>query len=330
MTFKDKLSEYIEILDCTAKDLSDNSGLSPATISRYRSGERIPEADSDNFSNLVKGIVAIAESKNISDITIQAVTDDFSGLVKNNSVDVTKLQANFNTLLNVLPVSISELSRFLNFDASYISRIRKGQRQPANPQEFAFGVASFIARRYLSNSEKIVISDLIGCDINELSNYNSYQKLLSEWLINCSNNSKDYMKSFLEKLDEFNLYEYIRAIHFDELKVPSVPFQLPTSRSYFGLKEMMDSEISFLKATVLSKSKEPVIMYSDMPMNEMAKDPEFPKKWMFGMAMMLKKGLHLNQIHYIDRSFEEMMLGLESWIPMYMTGQISPYYLNGS
>ena len=43
MTFKDKLSEYIEILDCTAKDLSDNSGLSPATISRYtysRSGFR--------------------------------------------------------------------------------------------------------------------------------------------------------------------------------------------------------------------------------------------------------------------------------------------------
>ena len=24
-----------------------------------------------------------------------------------------------------------------------------------------------------------------------------------------------------------------------------------------------------------------------------------------------------------------MMLGLESWIPMYMTGQISPYYLKG-
>lgn len=43
--------------------------------------------------------------------------------------------------------------------------------------------------------------------------------------------------------------------------------------------------------------------------------------------MMLKKGLHLNQIHNLDRSFEDMMLGLESWIPMYMTGQISPYYL---
>ena len=93
---------------------------------------------------------------------------------------------------------------------------------------------------------------------------------------------------------------------------------------------MMDSELAFLKATVLSKSSEPVIMYSDMPMSEMAKDPEFPKKWMFGMAMMLKKGLHLNQIHNIDRSFEDMMLGLESWIPMYMTGQIFPYYPKGT
>lgn len=89
---------------------------------------------------------------------------------------------------------------------------------------------------------------------------------------------------------------------------------------------MMESELDFLKSTVLSKSMQPVTMYSDMPMKEMASDPDFPKKWMFGMALMLKKGLHLNQIHNIDRSFDEMMLGLESWIPMYMTGQISPYY----
>lgn len=48
------------------------------------------------------------------------------------------------------------------------------------------------------------------------------------------------------------------------------------------------------------------------------------------MAMMLKKGLHLHQIHNLDRSFDEMMLGLESWIPMYMTGQISPYYFKNA
>ena len=94
---------------------------------------------------------------------------------------------------------------------------------------------------------------------------------------------------FLDKLNEFDLNEYIKAIHFDELKVPTLPFQLPKSKSYFGLKNMMQSELDFLKATVLSKSMEQVIMYSDMPMESMAKDADFPKKWMFGMAMMLKK-----------------------------------------
>ena len=327
MLFKDKLAEYIELLDCTARDLSEYSGLSPATISRYRSGDRIPEAGSENFPNLVEGIVCIAQKKKIADITISSVTNDFLPLLKNSAVDMKKLPNNLNKLLDILPISVSELSRFLNYDASYISRIRNGNRQPANPEEFLSGVTTFVVRRCHENPQRALIADLIGCKSDDLKDPDIYKALLFEWLTTGSANTKNYMKNFLETLDEFNLDEYIRAIHFNELKVPSVPFQLPTSKNYFGLKEMMNSELAFLKATVLSRSLEPVIMYSDMPMGEMAKDPDFPKKWMYGMALMLKKGLHLNNIHNIDRSFEEMMLGLESWIPMYMTGQISPYYL---
>ena len=52
---------------------------------------------------------------------------------------------------------------------------------------------------------------------------------------------------------------------------------------------MMQSELDFLKATVLSKSNGSVTLYSDMPMTEMAKDKEFPKKWMYGMALMHKR-----------------------------------------
>ena len=90
---------------------------------------------------------------------------------------------------------------------------------------------------------------------------------------------------------------------------------------------MKNGELDFFKATVLSKSKEDIFMCSDMPMEDMAKDIKFGKKWMFAIAMCLKKGLHLNIIHNLDRPFNEMMLGLESWLPIYMTGQISPFYL---
>ena len=330
MTFNEKLTEYMDILDCTAKMLSESSGLSAATLSRYRSGERIPDAGSENLSCLVKGIVQLAEKKEISGLTIQTVTDDFAPYVKNKNTGMENLQKNLDTLFTVFSINISGLARSLNYDASYISRIRNGQRQPANPQQLITGISHFVVRHYQEDSQKSLIAEILGCSPEDLANPGNYQTILCNWLANGTNHSKDQITSFLEKLDEFNLDEYICAIRFDELKVPSVPFQLPTSKNYFGLQEMMDSELAFLKATVLSKSMEPVTMYSDMPISEMAKDPEFPKKWMFGMGMMIKKGLHLNQIHNIDRSFDEMMLGLESWIPMYMSGQISPYYLKNT
>ena len=326
MDFKKLLDDYMKQLDCTAKDLAENSGLSAATISRYRSGERIPEDGSENFDRLINGIVSIAENKKIPNITVQSVSEAFSPYVRNN-VDIAHLQKNFHTLLTVVPINISDLARFLNYDPSYISRIRNGQRQPANPTEFARKISIFVTKHFQTVEQKAVISSLINCPMEELSNYTDFQDRMTNWLLAGSGAVKDSMTVFLEKLDEFNLNEYIHSIHFNELKIPSVPFQIPISRTYWGIKEMMESELDFLKATVLSKSTAPVIMYSDMPMKEMAKDPEFPKKWMFGMAMMLKKGLHLYQIHNLDRSFDEMMLGLESWIPMYMTGLISPYYL---
>ena len=326
MDFKKLLDDYMKQLDCTAKDLAENSGLSAATISRYRSGDRIPEDGTENFDRLINGIVSIAENKKIPDITVQSVSEAFSPYVRNN-VDIAHLQKNFHTLLTVVPMNISDLARFLNFDPSYISRIRNGQRQPANPTEFARKISIFVTKHFQTAEQKAIISSLINCPVEELSNYTDFQDRLTNWLLIGAGAVKDSMTVFLEKLDEFNLDEYIHSIHFNELKVPSVPFQIPISKTYWGLKEMMESELDFLKATVLSKSTAPVIMYSDMPMKEMAKDPEFPKKWMFGMALMLKKGLHLYQIHNLDRSFDEMMLGLESWIPMYMTGLISPYYL---
>ena len=142
MDFKKILDDYMKQLDCTAKDLAESSGLSAATISRYRSGNRVPEDGSENFDRLINGIISIAESKGIPDITVQSVSDAFSPYVR-NSVDIVHFQKNFHTLLTVVPINISDLAHFLNFDPSYISRIRNGQRQPANPTEFARKNLSF-------------------------------------------------------------------------------------------------------------------------------------------------------------------------------------------
>lgn len=331
--FKDILIKYMEELDCSSKELADSSGLSAATISRYRSGERIPDVESDNLKQLIYGIVKLAQKRNLSSINDITVHSDFLRFLPDISADFSILQANLNTLFTVLSISTSELAKFLNYDASYISRIKSGERQPADPELFLVNTALFVTKRYTKKTDLSILANLFDCSLEELREEKTYLSLLKHWLQTKHTNTDKEQQSlshFLQKLDEFNLDDYICVIHFNELKVPTAPFQFPGSKNYFGLKEMMNSELDFLKATVLSKSQEDVIMYSDMPIEEMAKDSYFPKKWMFGMACMLKKGLHLHQIHQINRPFAEMMLGLESWIPMYMTGQISPYYLKES
>ncbi|MGN0509450.1 MAG: helix-turn-helix domain-containing protein [Ruminococcus sp.] len=327
MKFNEKLNEYIEILDCTAKELSRNSGISTATISRYRNGERIPEINSDALNQLCSAIAQTAKQKQISEITDDSVKGSFLNCSDIVKINKENLRQNFNTLISVLNINISKLCRDTNYDVSTVFRFRNGSRQPSDPIKFADSIAAYVSKKTESASEKAAVAELIGCTPEALSGSSECYEKVRDWLIGEHEKHEDNVAQFLEKLNDFDLNEYIKAIRFDELKVPSVPFQLPTSKTYTGIKEMMESELDFLKATVLSKSTESVIMYSDMPMEEMSKDPEFPKKWMFGMAMILKKGLHLNMIHNIDRPFNEMMLGLESWIPMYMTGQVSPYYL---
>lgn len=332
MKFSEKLNDYIEQLSCTGKDICNLSGISAASFSRYRNGERVPELGTKPFEDLCCALAQISAQKGKLQITADTVKKAFVSCDDFVSTDKELLRKNFNALLSALNVNLTQLCQYTNYDASAIFRIRNGSRKPGDAERFASAVASFVTRTMQIPSEIAAVAELIGCDIDEIYDLSVRYAKIKSWLLKqpVQKAEGNSVSKFLSKLDDFDLNEYIKVIKFDELKVPSVPFQIPSSKTYFGIKEMMESELDFLKSTVLSKSSAPVIMYSDMPMKEMAKDPEFPKKWMFGMAMMLKKGLHLHQIHNLDRSFDEMMLGLESWIPMYMTGQISPYYFKNA
>lgn len=326
--FHEQLNEYLEELDCTAKELGEVSGVSAATLSRYRSGSRIPDAGTEAFNSICEAIGRIAGQRGIETLTEETVRESFLRCLDMTAVDKEQLRTNFNLLATALNMNMARLCQQINYDSSTVFRFRNGSRQPAEPEKFAEAVAKYVAENYTEAAEREKLARILQCDACEFVEQEHSAGRIKRWLLEPGREKESGVTHFLEQLDQFDLNEYIKAIHFDEWKVPpAIPFRLSTSKSYTGLKNMMEAELDFLKDTVLSKSMDPVIMYSDMPMEEMAKDSEFPKKWMFGMAMMLKKGLHLHQIHNLDRSFEEMMLGLESWIPMYMTGQISPYYL---
>ena len=327
MNFKEVLNEYLKELNCSSKKLSNESGLSESVISRYRSGKRTPLKNSEQLNKLTKALFNIAKDNDKNKYTFDKIESDFNSTLASDNFDYTTFSNNLNTLITSLNINTHEMSKYIVFDASHISRIRYGKAKPSNPVEFSNKICSYILNRYKNPDNINNLMMVIGCKKSDLSNEKIYSTLFN-WLTSEMVPVKSQVSDFLHNLDSFNLDDYIKVIKFDELKVPSIPFYKAKTKHYYGIEEMKQGELNFFKGTVLSKSKEDIFMCSDMPMEDMAKDIDFGKKWMFAIAMCLKKGHHLNIIHNLDRPFNEMMLGLESWIPIYMTGQISPYYLS--
>lgn len=315
MKFNELLNKYMDLINCNSKTLAKEALLSETTISRYKKGLRTPNEES------IKKIAKALETLSNQKYKEKSLEKEFKNTLNTTEIDFEVVKNNLNEIINSLNINVGELAKYLNFDASYLSRIRKGERIPSNKEDFINSTATFISKKYNNEEYQTSLTILFG---KEKINVEDIKK----WIYSNNQKIKNEITEFLKKMDSFNLNDYIKAIKFDELKVPNIPFYKEKTRSYYGLEEMKKGELNFFKSTVLSKSKEDIFMCSDMPMEDMAKDIDFGKKWMFAIAMSLKKGLHLNIIHNLDRPFNEMMLGLESWIPIYMTGQVSPYYFS--
>lgn len=328
MTFPELLNDYIHILHCTVGELAESSGLTQASLSRYRNGQRVPETDA--LKKLSTGIINIAKRYEVTSLNFDSVFSQLAEAAGIIETDHLHFSNQFSVLVDAISINLNELAKSMGYDPSYLSRIKKGQRMPSDIMRFAESLSDFLLRKY-SKSEKIEqICKLINYHkVNNILSYTDFVSAVIKYLCSVEPRKKasDSIDNYLKKLDEFDLNEYMNLIQFDQLKVPTVPFYLPSSKNYYGVEQMKQGELDFFKATALSRSKEPIFMNSDMPMTDMAEDMEFNKKWMFGIAACLKKGLHLHIIHHIDRPMKEMILGLEAWIPIYMTGQITPYYL---
>lgn len=329
MNFQECLNNYIIQIRCNGKELARNSKISETVISRYRKGERAPSADSEYLKKLSDGIIKTAAEKGIRDFKADKVLQTLRESLEDNRDEPAFNSQKLDILLRELDINISRIAAFLHYDPSYLSKIRTGKRNPAHQQQFIEKICEYVASNYKDEQDRKKVTYLIQCNEDEITDSSLYRKKLREWLSSSKPEDVDYVSGFLRKVDSFNLDDYIRAIHFDSFKVPKVPFQFPVSRHYYGLKEMREGELDFLKHTVLSKSMKPLYICSDMPVEDMAADKDFAKKYMFGLAMVLKKGLHIHIIHDVERPMKDMMLGLENWVPLYMTGQISPYYLKG-
>lgn len=147
MFFKDVFNSYLNELNCTAKEFSLESGISEAVISRYRSGDRVPKVNSLQLNKIIDSIYNISVNKNLK-YNKKDITKKLINSISNHNYFNYQ---NFNKIITTLNVNINDMSKYISFDASHISRIRYGKTKPSDSNYFSKKVCDYIIHKYNSN-----------------------------------------------------------------------------------------------------------------------------------------------------------------------------------
>lgn len=330
MLFCEVLDSYIREIGCTNKEIAKLCGISPESIGRYRKGSRTPSDIKGTVSSVAAGLAAAAKSRGIR-LNREEIERSLSDtLPKKGDADYGEFYNNLKKLVSALELTNAELAKNMGYDPSYISRVLSGKRRIADVEKFISDFSAYVSLRYRGGSRAALIAQAMGYREKDFKDKDELSDALSTFLgLRLPEKKDEQIRELLSDINAFDLGEYNRSVSAEKPRTSGLTFRFSSSRRYYGIKERMNGEIDFIKATVLSRSMEDVTVFSNMPGEEADINEDTEKRIWAGIRMMINKGLRLNIIHNIRRPEEEVLRELRRYIPLYMTGRISPFYLPG-
>lgn len=238
--------------------------------------------------------------------------------IKLNKDNDSLIGANLEKIMNTFDISNVMISKYLNKDGSLISKYKVG-------------------KRYILKNDKLVIQI---CDYfaDYIIKNNLQEDAYSLFNISETDNLKDAIFNFLFTKQKENsqinsLLESINDFKFDiSQNIPSieslVPSEIINSKNdyYIGTNEFRNAIKRFLGSICLRDNPTTLYLYSNESMKWLFQNKAFYNAWKMLMINCLIKKNSIKIIHNINRNTNEMFKAIESWLPLYMTGLIEPYY----
>ena len=223
-------------------------------------------------------------------------------------------------LMKVTGTRNASLGRTLNYDASYISRIRNGKRGIPPEQPFIKPASEFFAGLSLDDYQKSVLSHELGIGRPWPESSSEAAALLEAWLNN-DLGSKQRAKDIITAIS--SPFYTLSAEKHDY-----VPEEGSNSKVtfYYGNHGKRDAVCRFLNELVKSGKAFDLYLNSNEDMSWLYEDAAFARTWARHMVQLSSNGCRIKIIHSIGRDINEMWEGLRKWIPLYMSGTIEPYY----
>lgn len=343
--FSKKFSLVLKELNISNSEISKLAGCNQSTISRFKTGTRIPDKNGKLALDISKSILTISKNSNMQDTINKLLNIDTSLLSDSEIVDAIlnwlfkdqQLCSNKNTeinssslfsvklnrILNILNISNNWLSNKLYVDSSYISKFRNGNRTPKSNSKIITDLCIILTDEVLNRDKLDEILDLLDIHKSTSINKITLYEYIFQWLQTEEFKEKNEFENLLKNLDVFSLDMPQPLPVFEDIATENLLNN--KSNIYVGINGFRESVIRFLGNTVQSSPCN-LYLYSNQNMQWMTEEKSFLLSWFMLMSESIKRGTRIKIIHNINRNISEMISAINAWIPIYMSGMIEPYY----
>ncbi len=225
-------------------------------------------------------------------------------------------------LMDLTQTKNAVLGRALNFDPSYISRIRSGKRGLPKDQPFMEPACAFFARAIREDYQMEAAAKELRLKTPWPKDENDAAHLLLIWLSgrfgtteegNQIGNALASLTSTAAAGDPDNRY---------------VPEKGSTAsvQIFYGNRGKRDAVITFLEELAQTGKAHTLLLFSDEDMLWLYEDETFIRTWMMLMQRLIRMGTRIRIIHSIGRSAGDMWEAVRSWLPLYASGAVEPWY----
>ena len=225
-------------------------------------------------------------------------------------------------LMNLTKTSNSALSVITYLDPSHISRLRRGQRGLSKTENYIGKMSEYFAKICIQNYQLKVLCDVLEMNPFSVDNENISEHI-REWLLKDKGSYSDSIESFINEFAKpQNKIPYHQTFKDNITAEDDV---LAKISAYYGISGKQQAVNIFLSEVLMSGETQTLLLYSDEDMDWMTGD-EFRIKWAQLMVAVLSRGHKIIIIHNVSRNLDEMLSAISQWMPLYMSGAITPYY----
>jgi hypothetical protein len=341
MDFGQRLNNIFNVLGCSNAEIARLSIIDSSIISRFRTGSRTPRANSKQFLKLCEGLAAFSEKKGLweqlkgecglTDTGSKAdeISQYLLPTVKNKaSGSDNSFSDKLNALMKMTDITNIRLSKALQIDNSLISRFRNGFRTPHKNSSTINELCDFFYKRALSCGYEARLASLLDVPVSKvLKGDEDFLSYFADWLtdsidgktINLIDNllEKAAGKIKTDKIFDFPADNYEKGALKD------------TASEYKGIEGFKRAFNRFFGTALDNKQPGNIKLYTNVNIEKMIENEAYTDRLRELIRQAALKGSQITYFNDTDMSTEELCANIESWLPLYMTGQVSSYYGRG-